>query len=68
MEKLTLKKTIKKKKDERGQTAASKIGQTGKHRELQLLGPEKKTFNTSCGLLLMLLDQCAFIACNRCSV
>ena len=32
------------------------------------LEPEKKTFNTSCGLLLMLLDQCAFIACNRCSV
>ena len=38
MEELTLKKKTIKKRDERGQTAASKIGQTGKHRELQLLG------------------------------
>ena len=32
------------------------------------LEPEKKTLNTSCGLLVMLLDQCKFTAYNRCSV
>lgn len=31
------------------------------------LEPEKKTLNTSCGLLVM-LGQCKFTACNRCSV
>ena len=39
--KIKIKKTIKK-RDERGQTAASKTGQTGEHREFQLLGTWKE--------------------------
>ena len=32
------------------------------------LGPEKKTVNTGCGLLVMLLPQGKSVTCNRCSI